>query len=138
MIQRFFIRLIPTAQGRPRARNAGRHATVYKDAKSRRYEDNLAAVLLSFNPEKAPRGTGVKLSLTFYLPRPNGHYGKSGLKDRYRDVCHVGRPDVDNLCKAFKDSAKEILWHDDSQVTILEASKCYSDGDAGTAVEVSW
>lgn len=139
MIQTFFIPLIPTSQGRPRAVAFGKHAHVYKDAKSRRYEDNLAAILLSHKPVKAPRGVGIKLSLTFYMPRPQGHYGTKGLKDKFRLACHTARPDLDNLCKGAKDSANGILWHDDSQVSVLIASKVYvTDGEPGTMIEVSW
>lgn len=139
MIQNFFIPLIPTSQGRPRAVAFGKHARVYKDSKSRRYEDNLAAILLSHKPTKAPRGVGVKLSLTFYMPRPAAHYGTKGLKDRFRMCCHTSKPDTTNLVKAFEDSANGILWTDDSQVSVLSASKAYAtDNEPGTMIEVSW
>lgn len=138
MIQTLWIPLIPKPQGRPRAFVRGRHAGMYKDPQSRRYEDNLTAVLLSHNPPTAPRGAGVKLSVTFMMPRPQGHYGKQGVKDRYREICHTGRPDLDNLVKALKDSANGVLWHDDAQISVLHASKVYADGEPGTLVEVSW
>jgi Holliday junction resolvase RusA-like endonuclease len=44
---------------------------------------------------------------------------------------HIKRPDLDNVVKAVKDAAKGVLWLDDSQVCVLEATKrTQAQGDA--------
>jgi Holliday junction resolvase RusA-like endonuclease len=116
----------------------GKHVHVYKDSKSRNYEDTVASILASHKPVAAPQGTAVYLDLTFYLPRPKAHYGAKGLKPRYALADYTGKPDLDNLVKALKDSAKGLLWHDDSQVVRIRAVKFYANEEVGTAIEVEW
>ena len=38
----------------------------------------------------------------------------------------IGRPDLDNFVKTFLDSMNGILWHDDSQVVEIVASKFWA------------
>lgn len=136
MIQKFFIPVIPKAQGRAKFFRRGNFVGAYDDPKSKQYKETFASVLIGMKPTIAERGTGVSLSLAFFLPRPKNHYGKNGLLPRYADMVHTSTPDLDNLIKAVKDAAKGILWHDDSQVYRIEALKVYSNGHAGTKIEM--
>ena len=61
----------------------------------------------------------MSLEIEFVFARPKS------LPKRVED--HVKKPDLDNLIKAFKDAAKGILWHDDSQVVQMTARKAYGD-----------
>lgn len=140
VIHRFWIPMIPTAQGRPRACRFGNRAKVYKDNKSRNYEDTLTALLIQQKPERADRGIPVTLWVSFFMPRPQYHYKKDGsLKDKYRYEQHMNTPDLDNLIKALKDAAKGVLWHDDRQVVKVIAMKAYEGTDGpGTLCNVEW
>ena len=62
---------------------------------------------------------GVFLALAFYFKWPR-------TRDKWR-VSHDSKPDLDNLVKQFKDAGNGFLWHDDAQVNLLFARKCYGD-----------
>lgn len=71
-----------------------------------------------------PKHRGVVLGLTFYVKRPDGHYGSGRnsaiLKDRFRDALPTGRPDLSNLIKLVEDALTTNAWEDDDQVVMLE------------------
>jgi len=48
---------------------------------------------------------------------------------------HTSKPDTDNLIKGVKDALNGIAYHDDAQVSQIEAVKYYGDRDV-IAVEV--
>ena len=77
-----------------------------------------------FKPSE-PYAGDIKLTLTFYMPRPKRHYGKGGtvLSVKY----HSFRPDLDNLVKFIADviQGKDRMIVDDSQICVLEAQKLY-------------
>lgn len=76
----------------------------------------------------------ISLSLVFILPRPQSLCRK---KDPTGRIWHIGKPDTDNLAKAFKDALKSMAWRDDSQVCRLVATKCYAAIDETPAVEAT-
>jgi crossover junction endodeoxyribonuclease RusA len=78
-----------------------------------RYEAQRAANGLFFQDEP------VALTVTFGLPRPKS------LSRRVK--AHTKRPDLDKLTRAVGDALTGVLWHDDSQVTHIEAIKVYTD-----------
>ncbi len=54
----------------------------------------------------------------------------SSLSKRQTDrlcVHHTSTPDIDNLIKFYLDCGNEILWHDDKQISELNATKKYSE-----------
>ncbi len=53
------------------------------------------------------------------------------------DVQHTKKPDLDNLIKFVKDCANGVLWHDDSQVNNIQASKLYSVSPS-TVIILGW
>lgn len=64
-----------------------------------------------------PRGRPVRLHVSFVLERP---------KSLPRKVqAHTKKPDLDKLVRAIKDALTGVLYADDSQVTVIEASKAY-------------
>ena len=63
---------------------------------------------------------GVTLAVAFFLPRP--------VSLPRRVVAHVRRPDLDKLIRAVSDALIGILYHDDSQVCEIRASKQYAIG----------
>ena len=76
-----------------------------------------------FKPS-APYAGDIKLTLTFYMPRPKRHYSKSGavLSVKY----HSFKPDLDNLVKYIADIIGDNrMIVDDSQICVLDAQKLY-------------
>jgi Holliday junction resolvase RusA-like endonuclease len=70
----------------------------------------------------------VVISLTFFFPRPLGHYGKKGLLPSAPRVPQV-RPDLDKLVRAVLDALTGCCFHDDAQVSEIAARKRYADFD---------
>ena len=128
MKQAFHYEGIPKAQGRPKVFRRGNLVGAYDPKDSRAYKNNVAAQIVAQNPVLIEREKPIKLWLTFYLPRPKGHYNSKGaVKPQHIFTAHTKKPDLDNLVKAVKDSLKGILWYDDSQVYATESEKRYSD-----------
>lgn len=68
----------------------------------------------------------LSLRVTFYVPRPKGHYGKRGLRASAPGYPAV-RPDVTKLLRAVEDACNGVLWRDDSQIVSQHALKLYGE-----------
>jgi Holliday junction resolvase RusA-like endonuclease len=77
--------------------------------------------------------------LTFFFRRPKSHYGKGGHVKASAPVCHVSKPDADNLAKLVLDRITRSgrIWRDDSQVARLRVEKFWAITDARIGVYVS-
>ena len=118
----------PKAQGRPRARNAGRFIQIYDDPKSKKAKDSMITVIQEKAPDELLDGP-LRVDLKFYLPRPQGHYGtgkKSGVLKMSAPTMHTKKPDIDNLRKLVMDAMTHVYWRDDSLVCEGETIKQYS------------
>lgn len=119
----------PKAQGRPRARNAGKFVQLYDDPKSRKAKQSLLAIIQSKAPDKL-LDCPLQVDLGFYLPRPKGHYGTGRNSGRLKDsapTLHTKKPDIDNLRKLVMDAMTDVFWRDDSLVCTGTTVKRYSD-----------
>lgn len=78
------------------------------------------------------------LQLVFALPRPAGHFSKSGMvKDQFTEPFSVGRQDVDNLAKAVMDAMTGAIaspWSDDNCVVALNAIKIWTTRNPGVQI----
>jgi Holliday junction resolvase RusA-like endonuclease len=79
------------------------------------------------------------VKLTFFFRRPKNHYGKGGHVKASAPVCHVSKPDADNLAKLVLDCITRggRIWRDDSQVARLRVDKFWAITDARIGVYVS-
>lgn len=79
-----------------------------------------------------PLGGAVHVAVTFWLPRPKGHFGSGRNAAQLRPgapASPAGKPDLDKLARALLDGLTEGgAWKDDSQVIELYARKAYADG----------
>jgi len=119
----------PKAQGRPRARNAGKFIQIYDDPKSAKAKQNLIAVVQEQAPEKL-LDCPLRVDLYFYMPRPKSHYGtgkNAGKLKSSAPINHTKRPDIDNMRKLFMDALTNVFWVDDSLVCEGFTRKIYSD-----------
>lgn len=94
---------------------------------------------LNANPLMLPRFGAFDCALTFFFRRPKSHYGKSGHVKASAPVCHVSKPDADNLAKLVLDriTRSNRIWSDDSQVARLRVEKYWAITDARIGVYVS-
>lgn len=84
----------------------------------------------------------VTVVVTFYLPRPSGHYGSgrnAGALKKSAPRFPATRPDLDKALRSTCDALGEAgIWADDSQVVHIDAMKQYADGvPPGALIEVS-
>ena len=78
----------------------------------------------------------LRLSITFGLPRPKGHYGKKGIRAS-APAFPATRPDATKLLRCTEDALTESgIWRDDAQVVEQHAFKVYSE-QPETLIEVS-
>jgi Holliday junction resolvase RusA-like endonuclease len=79
------------------------------------------------------------VKLSFFFRRPKSHYGKGGHVKASAPVCHVSKPDADNLAKLVLDRITRDgrIWRDDSQVALLRVDKFWAITDARIGVYVS-
>ena len=88
-----------------------------------------------------PKGTPVCVSLTFYTPRPQSHYGTGRNAQTVKASAPAPpatKPDLDKLVRSTLDALGEAgMWADDGQVTDLIATARYADNEpAGCRVEL--
>lgn len=117
----------PKAQARHRSFKRGNFTGTYDPSKG--IKEALASVVQDQAP-KEPLTGAISLDVTFYLPRPKGHYGsgRNALKlKKNAPEWHTSKPDIDNLEKLVQDSLNGIFWKDDSQIAVLTCRKLYSE-----------
>lgn len=123
-----FVPGLPVAQPRPRAVSIKGKARMYDPGTSNEWK---VCVILAAkgNAGLFPAGTPVRCDLTFYLPRPMGHFGSgknAGVLKVSAPTRPTGKPDKENLEKAVLDAiTAACVWSDDSQVTDGRIRKRY-------------
>jgi Holliday junction resolvase RusA-like endonuclease len=80
-----------------------------------------------------------EVKLTFFFRRPKSHYWKARHVKASAPICHVSKPDADNLAKLVLDRITRggRIWRDDSQVALLRVDKFWAITDARIGVYVS-
>jgi Holliday junction resolvase RusA-like endonuclease len=70
----------------------------------------------------------IRLRITFYMPRPKGHFRTGQNAHLLRDsapMFHVTKPDALKLARGVEDALTSIIWKDDSQIVDEQLYKCY-------------
>jgi Holliday junction resolvase RusA-like endonuclease len=83
----------------------------------------IAEAALAACPE--PLTGPIMVECEIAVARPAGHYGKRGLRPRFEDTWPDRRPDLDKLSRAVLDALTMIVYRDDGQVVMLDATKRY-------------
>ena len=87
---------------------------------------------------QAPMEGPLGIRVTFYLSRPQYHYGtgrnKKVVKDRAPKYS-TAKPDLTKLMRSTEDALKGILWTDDAQICRQELEKRYTANQPGARVE---
>jgi Holliday junction resolvase RusA-like endonuclease len=98
-----------------------------------------------FEANQAVRGSSaplfvdvaLRISFTFRIARPAGHWGAKGLKPSAPRWPKT-KPDWDKLARATCDSLKGTVYDDDSRIVASETMKVYADpGQEGATIVVS-
>lgn len=142
----FFVEGLP--KGQPRARAFARKfgatysARMYDPQTADDWKESvwqgLQTALKSTQLQRIPGP--VNVALVFVMPRPKSHVGTRGIKDS-APRWHIGKPDIDNLCKLVFDvvTKSAAVWHDDSQIIAVLAEKKYAapNENSGCIVTIS-
>lgn len=112
----------------------------HKKVKSWREDVKAAAAdAITATSWVTPSGA-VRVTVTFYLSRPAGHYGTGRNAGRLKPTAPAycpTRPDLDKTVRSTLDALTAVrAFHDDSRVVILAASKRYAD-DRPTGAEIA-
>jgi Holliday junction resolvase RusA-like endonuclease len=70
----------------------------------------------------------LALTLHFYVARPRGHFGKSGLSAKGRRTPYPAvRPDVLKLARGVEDAMSGVVYRDDAQIVVERLVKEYGE-----------
>lgn len=137
---KFFVDGLPIAQPRAKARAFGGFARVY-DAPGK-HDDWKMIVRTEARNAWVKSGnvaiwTGpLCVNLTFYFPRPKGHFRANGELKPKAPLWHTGKPDRDNSDKAVLDALTNLgIWGDDKQACDGRVQKRYGQR-TGCEIEI--
>lgn len=126
----FTVHGTPKPQPRPRAYVRGKRAGVYDPGTAHEWKHRVGKEAEKHAPAEPLTGA-LWVSLTFYMPRPKGHFGTGRNAGKLKSSAprhHTSRPDVDNLAKAVLDAMSEAgVWKDDDQIVRLDIDKQYGE-----------
>lgn len=131
---KFTVNGIPAPQGSKRHVGGGRMIESSKKVAPWR-EAVRAEAQRALDHGATPASSGpVGLFVTFRLPRPQGHYGKRGLRPSAPTVPHTV-PDLDKLLRSTLDGlVMGGVLGDDKQVWTISAVKVYADPEQNSPV----
>jgi Holliday junction resolvase RusA-like endonuclease len=101
-------------------------------ARSKPWKQEVAAAAAAAMLSQSVTDDGVLVDgplsvvMTFYVPRPRGHYGTKGLKASAPDY-PTSRPDVLKLARAVEDALTGVVYRDDSQIVLETLRKEYGE-----------
>ena len=116
----------PIAKKRPRFARIGKGVRTYSIQET----EEGRTLLMIKDQVREQTDKPVKVSFFFKLPRPKNHFGSGKNAEQLKASApkhHTSKPDIDNMVKFYMDCLNGIVWHDDRQVVIQEASKMYHD-----------
>jgi Holliday junction resolvase RusA-like endonuclease len=130
----------PAGKGSPQARVHNGHVVVHENRRTKTWEALVReAALVAIGDVRTPPFVDVPLvvTITFWLARPSGHWGKHGLKSS-APRHPAKKPDIDKLVRATLDPMNGTIFDDDSRIVSLVAVKSYADlvGSAGASIRV--
>jgi crossover junction endodeoxyribonuclease RusA len=124
--------LTPAPQGSKRHVGGGR--MVESSAKVKPWREAVRQEALKTG--HAITAEPVYIHLLFRFRRPRGHYNTRGILKPSAPHTPTTRPDLDKLCRSTLDGLTGVLFHDDSQVAFMVASKQYAAADELEGVEI--
>lgn len=136
----FFVQGVPKGQPRARACKRGKHAGVYDPGTANDWKLQVQICGKAFIPATPLQGP-LRVDLTFYFPRPKGHYRSGKHSHELRPdapTYHISKPDRDNSDKAVMDQMTTMrFWEDDSQACDGRIQKLYANEAPGCQITVT-
>lgn len=129
----------PRGKGRPRTRVIGEFATIFTDAKTRNYENNLKAAGIAAMKGRPALDEALSVVVRAFMPVPDSWSRKKREAALNHDLMPTGGIDLDNIVKMLDGlnyhpprhkgdrEKRPIIWRNDSQIVSMQAIKVYSD-----------
>lgn len=129
----------PHGKGRPRTRVIGEFATIFTDAKTRKYENELKAAGIAAMAGREPLDEAIAVVIYAYMPVPKSWSKKDRAAALAGDIMPTTGIDLDNIAKMvdglnyhpprFKGDREKrpIVWRNDSQIVSMQSIKIFSD-----------
>lgn len=136
----FFVPGQPRTKGSPHiGRKKNGHAFMAPDSKlSSDWQKQVRHEAHIATGGRIPFGDKVAVTVCaeFVLPRPQGHYGKYGVKES-APKHPASRPDLDKMLRSIKDGMRMVVYSDDGQVVRVNTVKRYADPGEGPGVRIA-
>ncbi|MQS88260.1 RusA family crossover junction endodeoxyribonuclease [Lactobacillus salsicarnum] len=114
----------PVPAARPRVTRWGTYTPpkykAYKDGVSKLFQETIDHVVFE-------EGLPLKMTLKFYRPIQKTGSKKFKSQKANHELLPTIKPDLDNYIKAILDGLNGLAWHDDNQITTINATKDYDD-----------
>jgi Holliday junction resolvase RusA-like endonuclease len=129
----------PRGKGRPRTRVVGDFATIFTDAKTRTYENDLKVAGIAAMKGRPALDEALSVVVRAFMPVPESWSRKKREAALSGDLMPTSGIDLDNIVKMldglnhhpprFKGDREKrpIIWRNDSQIVSMQAIKVYSD-----------
>lgn len=117
-----------------RAKN-GRLFVRDDNPRAKEWKERVAQVVGELMSNRELYQGPLKLTVTFYRPRPKGHFTSKGALTRSASRHPVTKPDLTKLIRPLEDALRGIVFKDDAQICQTVAVKCYGE-PARVEVEV--
>lgn len=137
----FVVNAIPKPGGSKRAFKTKSGKTILVDAckKNKSWRDSVVAAFLDAYPDAKPIRGPIHLDITFYLPRPKGHYGTGKNAEVLKATAptfHLIKPDATKLTRSTEDALTKYAWLDDAEIALQTIRKIYSERP-GAAITIN-
>lgn len=116
---------LPQGKGRPRASTRGGFARLYTPEKTRAYEALVRAQAVAAMADREPLAGPVELVLRAVFVPPLSWSRRRQERAVVGDVKPTGKPDLDNISKAWSDGLNGVVYRDDSQIVRMQLEKRY-------------
>ena len=119
----------PAPQGSKR--HVGNGVMIESSKKVKPWRQDVKYAALEAISDTDPISGPVNIRVTFYLPRPKGHYGTGRNSGQIRTAAPskpAGKPDIDKLLRSTLDALGEAgVFGDDAQITDVLMGKRFAD-----------
>lgn len=116
---------MPQGKGRPRASVRGGIARLYTPEKTRSYEGMIRSRALDLMTDRQPLEGPVELVLRAQFIPPLSWSKRKQERALVGDIQPTGKPDLDNIAKAWSDALNGVAFKDDAQIVRLQLEKRY-------------
>jgi len=92
------------------------------------WRDSVRAAFIDKYPNATPLFGPIRMEITFFMPRPKGHYGtgkNAGTLKPRAALYHTVKPDATKLVRSTEDALTGYAWVDDAMIALQIVSKLY-------------